>query len=135
MKMKGQYLVLIGLTPILIWIVYPGLQYMIPGWHTTFVTGTSTITLVALSIIAGIGLVYLILERFGKRTTGLLTLFHFLFTFIPVYVILIWPIIYNAFNMRGGMIIYNTFLYSLLFLILGQLFFLINIGLSLTSRR
>jgi hypothetical protein len=133
--MKGHVLIIIGVIPLVVFILWPTVDYIVfPGWQSVMVPAKSVYTLAGLLIFGLLGLVYWQLNKANRRTTPLLTLAHVLLTFLPVY-FLIWQIyLYDLFGNRAVVRLYQLMLWSYLMLIVGQVLFVANVGWSLIRK-
>lgn len=137
--MKGHKLFIVGLIPILLLMIYPGLEYSISlGWQSKIITEESVETFIGIGFILIITSIYWMLGRESNTISKALTMLHFTLTILPIYWLLfslkiIWLLMGdNMFSL--GVFFLNSILISFLSIIIGQLLFFINIGIGIKRK-
>jgi len=137
--MKGNKLFIIALIPILLIMVYPGLEYSISlGWQTKILTEESIETFIGIGFLLIIACIYWILSRGNNTISKPLTILHFTLTILPIYWLLfslkiMWLIAGDNMFLLGEFFL-NSLLISFLSIIIGQILFFINIGIGIKRK-
>lgn len=141
--MKGYKLFLLAIVPIILTMIYPGLQYttlLSSGWHTIIETEKSPVTFFLLGILLSMTLIYWFLDGQTIRANKFLTMAHLLMTILPLYYILWGPeLLFFLFDndlekllsTLGENFFINATFISHTILLLGQIVFLINLFIGI----
>jgi hypothetical protein len=131
-----------ALLPILILMIYPGIDYSISfGWHTEILSEKSLETFIGLGLLAIITSIYWIINRRQINTNNLLTFTHFILTITPIYWFLLGDEIIGfligedleKINQFGEFLM-NALFICYLSLIIGQILYFINIGIGIKNK-
>jgi hypothetical protein len=133
--MRGHILFLVGIIPLIVYILWPTVDYIVlPGWQTVMVPAKSIYTLSALMVFVLVGLIYWQLNKANRKVNRLLTFAHSLLTFLPIYFLVSEAYLYSVFENRAGILMYQFMIWSYLILILSQVLFVANVAWSLTRK-
>lgn len=139
---RGYNLFIMALWPILILMIYPGIDYSITfGWHTEILSEKSLETFIGLGLLAILISIYWIINRRQIHTNNLLTISHFILTIIPIYWFLLDDEIVRFLIGENreqinelGEILLNALFICYLSLIVGQILYFINVGIGLKNK-
>ncbi|MDJ1466633.1 hypothetical protein QNI19_06775 [Cytophagaceae bacterium DM2B3-1] len=88
--MKGHLLFGLGIIPLIISMFIPNFSWLISiGWRTMIVPAFSTFPLNIVGILVLIALIYWLFYRAKRKVNRALTICHAIFTFIPIYLLLV----------------------------------------------
>ncbi|MDJ1500847.1 hypothetical protein [Xanthocytophaga agilis] len=133
--MKGHLLFGLGIIPLIISMFIPNFTWLISiGWRTMIVPAFSTFPLNIVGILVLIALIYWLFFRANRKVNRLLTICHAIFTFIPVYLLLV---VGPLASIQENALINFLFLInkeSYLLFFVGQALFLGNIIWSMVQK-